>query len=317
MKMIINCMPRSVLSQEEADLLRELSSEEIVDLDKMSDAESFYEEVEAIIPPFRYKSEDLMHMKNLKWVQSFSAGVNTHPLSYLKEKGILLTNTRGVHAPQMTDHIMGMILAFSRDFLPAIRHQKERPWSYEYRLTELRGKELLIVGAGSIGQLLAKKAKAFDMTVVGLKRTPEKLSDFDQVLPLKQMLPAMETADYIVILAPLTKDTRGMVGEEAFQRMKKEAVLINLGRGPLVEEEALIRALTEGRIRGAGLDVFHKEPLPEESPLWDLENVLLTPHLGGFSDGTNRRAVELMAENIKRFRQGEKLQNVVDLHLGY
>ena len=195
--MIINCMPRSVLSQEEADLLRELSSEEIVDLDKMSDAESFYEEVEAIIPPFRYKSEDLMHMKNLKWVQSFSAGVNTHPLSYLKEKGILLTNTRGVHAPQVTDHIMGMILAFSRDFLPAIRHQKERPWSYEYRLTELRGKELLIVGAGSIGQMLAKKAKAFDMKVVGLKRTPEELQYFDQVLPLEHMLTAMETAQLI------------------------------------------------------------------------------------------------------------------------
>jgi phosphoglycerate dehydrogenase-like enzyme len=315
--MIINCMPRSVLSKEEADLLRELSSEEIVDLEKMSDAESFYDEVEAIIPPFRYKAEDLQPMKNLKWVQSFSAGVNTHPLSYLKDNEILLTNTRGVHAPQMTDHIMGMILAFSRDFLPAIRHQKDRLWTYDFQLTELRGKELLIVGAGSIGQMLAKKAKAFEMRVVGLKRTPEELRDFDVVLPLDDMLKAMETADYIVILAPLTKETRGMVGEDAFRRMKKNAVLINLGRGPLVEEEALLSALKEKRIRGAGLDVFHREPLPEESPLWDMENVLLTPHIGGFSDGANRRAVELMAENIKRFRRGEKLLNIVDLGLGY
>lgn len=310
-------MPRSVLSKEEADLLRELSSEEIVDLEKMSDAESFYDEVEAIIPPFRYKAEDLQPMKNLKWVQSFSAGVNTHPLSYLKDNEILLTNTRGVHAPQMTDHIMGMILAFSRDFLPAIRHQKDRLWTYDFQLTELRGKELLIVGAGSIGQMLAKKAKAFEMRVVGLKRTPEELRDFDVVLPLDDMLKAMETADYIVILAPLTKETRGMVGEDAFRRMKKNAVLINLGRGPLVEEEALLSALKEKRIRGAGLDVFHREPLPEESPLWDMENVLLTPHIGGFSDGANRRAVELMAENIKRFRRGEKLLNIVDLGLGY
>lgn len=315
--MIINCMPRSVLSKEEADLLRELSSEEIVDLEKMSDAESFYDEVEAIIPPFRYKAEDLQPMKNLKWVQSFSAGVNTHPLSYLKDNEILLTNTRGVHAPQMTDHIMGMILAFSRDFLPAIRHQKDRLWTYDFQLTELRGKELLIVGAGSIGQMLAKKAKAFEMRVVGLKRTPEELRDFDVVLPLDDMLKAMETADYIVILAPLTKETRGMVGEDAFRRMKKNAVLINLGRGPLVEEEALLSALKEKRIRGAGLDVFHREPLPEESPLWDMENVLLTPHIGGFSDGANRRAVELMAENIKRFRRSEKLLNIVDLGLGY
>lgn len=315
--MIINCMPRSVLSKEEADLLRELSSEEIVDLEKMSDAESFYDEVEAIIPPFRYKAEDLQPMKNLKWVQSFSAGVNTHPLSYLKDNEILLTNTRGVHAPQMTDHIMGMILAFSRDFLPAIRHQKDRLWTYDFQLTELRGKELLIVGAGSIGKMLAKKAKAFEMRVVGLKRTPEELRDFDVVLPLDDMLKAMETADYIVILAPLTKETRGMVGEDAFRIMKKNAVLINLGRGPLVEEEALLSALKEKRIRGAGLDVFHREPLPEESPLWDMENVLLTPHIGGFSDGANRRAVELMAENIKRFRRGEKLLNIVDLGLGY
>lgn len=315
--MIINCMPRSVLSKEEADLLRALSLEEIVDLEAMSDAEGFYEQVEAVIPPFRYKAEDLLPMKNLKWVQSFSAGVNTHPLSYLKDKGIVLTNTRGVHAPQMTDHILGMILAFARGFLPAIRYQKERPWSHAFQLTELRGKELLIVGAGSIGQLLAKKAKAFDMRVVGLKRTPQILADFDAVLPLDRMLETMGTADYIVVLAPLTKDTRGMIGAEAFSRMKKEAVLINLGRGPLVEEEALIEALREGKIRGAGLDVFHKEPLPEESSLWDMDNVLLTPHLGGFSDGTNRRAVELMAENIRRFRRGEMLLNQVDLTLGY
>ena len=315
--MILNCMPDYIMTKEEADKLRELTGKEILDVENIRDHVDILDEVEAVIPPWRFKAEDLALLKNLKWIQTFSAGVNTLPLKEIKERGILLTNSSGVHGPQMTDHIMGMILSFSRALLPSIRNQKEKNWKVDYPLSELTGKEMLIVGAGSIGQLLAKKAKAFDMNVVGLKRTVEDLENFDEVRPLNELQRSMKTADYVVILAPLTKETRGLIGKEELALMKEDAVLINLARGPLVDEAELIKALEEKKIRGAGLDVFSREPLPSDSPLWDLDNIILTPHLGGFSDVSNERSIALISENIRRYYAGEKLKNIVNLELGY
>lgn len=315
--MIFNCMPDYIMTREEADKLRELTGKEIMDVENIRDHVDGLDDVEVIIPPWRFKAEDLALFKNLKWIQTFSAGVNTLPLKEIEERGILLTNSSGVHGPQMTDHIMGMILSFSRALLPSIRNQKEKNWKVDYPLSELTGKEMLIVGAGSIGQLLAKKAKAFDMGVVGLKRTVEVLENFDEVRPLDELRKSMKTADYVVILAPLTKETRGLIGKEELALMKEDAVLINLARGPLVDEGELIKVLKEKRIRGAGLDVFSREPLPEDSPLWELDNVILTPHLGGFSDVSNERSIELISENIRRYYAGEKLKNMVDMDRGY
>jgi len=315
--MILNCMPKYIMTREEADKLRELTGKEILDVENIRDHVDILDDVVAIIPPWRFKADDLALLKNLKWIQTFSAGVNTLPLKEIKERGILLTNSSGVHGPQMTDHIMGMILSFSRALLPSIRNQKEKNWKVDYPLSELTGKEMLIVGAGSIGQLLAKKAKAFDMSVVGLKRTVEDLENFDEVRPLNELHRSMKTADYVVILAPLTKETRGLIGKVELALMKEDAVLINLARGPLVDEEELIRVLKDKKIRGAGLDVFSREPLPSDSPLWELDNIILTPHLGGFSDVSNERSIALISENIRRYYAGEKLKNIVNLELGY
>lgn len=315
--MILNFMPKSVLSKENADRLRELTGTKIIDVDDLNDHVDILDQVEGIIPAWRLKEEEMAQLKNLKWVQSFSAGVNTYPLKAMKDRGILLTNTSGVHAAPMSDHIMGMVLAFSRSLLQCIRFQKEKRWEVDYPLDELGGKEMLIIGAGHIGRVLAKKAKAFDMKVIGLKRTVEELEYFDEVRSLDRLEESMATADYVVILAPLTKDTRGLIGEKELKAMKEDAILINLARGPLVDENALIEALKEKRIRGAGLDVFSREPLREESPLWDLDNVILSPHLGGVSTQYVPRTVEFIAENIRRFEEGEKLQNIVDLDLGY
>ena len=315
--MILNCMPEYIMTREEADKLRELTGKEILDVENIRDHVDILDDVEAIIPPWRFKAEDLALLKNLKWIQTFSAGVNTLPLQEIKERGILLSNSSGVHGPQMTDHIMGMILSFSRALLPSIRNQKEKNWKVDYPLSELTGKEMLIVGAGSIGQLLAKKAKAFDMNVVGLKRTVEDLENFDEVRPLGDLQRSMKTADYVVILAPLTKETRGLIGKEELALMKEDAVLINLARGPLVDEAELIKVLKEKKIRGAGLDVFSREPLPSDRPLWDLDNIILTPHLGGFSDVSNERSIELSSDNLRRSYAGEKLKNIVDMERGY
>ena len=315
--MIVNGMPSEVLKREEADKIRELTGRDILDVDNLKDRVDILDQVEILIPSFRFKAEDLALLPNLKWIQAFSAGVNTYPLKEIRERGIILTNSSGVHGPQMTDHIMGMILSFSRALMPSIRNQRNKEWRTDYLISELTNKEMLVVGAGSIGKLLARKAKAFDMRVVGLKRTPEEIPYYDEVRPLEELKESMRSADYVVILAPLTPETRGLIGKAELSMMKKDAVLINLARGPLVDEPALIEALQEKRIRGSGLDVYRREPLPEDSPLWDMDNVILTPHLGGFSDISNERSVKLIAENIRRYYGGQELLNRVNLELGY
>lgn len=315
--MIVNHVPRRIFSEAHVDALAERIGEPVLSVRDLEEKEVPLGEVEVLLSLGRLRREQVEAMPRLRWVQSFSAGVNTYPHGTLKERGILLTNTSGIHAPQMSDQIMGMILGFSRALLPCIRHQHARHWKVDYPLEELAGKEMLILGAGEIGQLLAKKAKAFDMRITGIRRHPRPMDHFDRVLSLENMDPMLAEADYIVVLAPLTTNTRGMIGTAQFQRMKETAVLINMGRGPLVEEEALLEALRSKRIRGAGLDVFSKEPLPPEHPLWDMENIILTPHTGGFSPETEIRAVELIADNVLRFRRGDPLRNTVDLERGY
>ncbi len=315
--MILNMVPTSFFPKEEADEMRKALATEIVDVGSLDDIQDSLNDVDAVITGWNITAEDIDRLPNLKWIQSFSAGVNTFPMKKIEERGIILTNTSGVHAPQMSGHIMGMILAFSRGILPSIRSQKEKKWTSGLEVSELTGKELLIVGAGSIGAELARKAKAFDMIVVGLKRTVQLLKNYDEVRSMNELDEAMSTADYVVILAPLTKDTRGMIGYKQLSCMKKEAILINLGRGPLVVEKDLIRILKEKKIKGAGLDVFSKEPLPEDSPLWNFDNVIITPHIGGFSDLSTKRTVKFISENIHRFDKGEKLKNIISLELGY
>lgn len=315
--MIINHVPYRIFSEANVEVLVKRIGEPVLSVRDLDAEDVPLPEVEVLLSLGRLRREQVEAMPRLRWVQSFSAGVNTYPHEALAERGILLTNTSGIHAPQMSDQIMGMILGFSRSLLDCIRHQHARRWHVDYPLEELAGKNLLILGAGEIGQLLAKKARAFDMHITGIRRHPRPMEYFDRVLSLEHMEPMLAEADYIVVLAPLTPKTRGMIGVAQFQRMKETAVLINVGRGPLVEEAALLEALREKRIRGAGLDVFSREPLPSDHPLWDMENIILTPHTGGFSPETEIRAVELIADNILRFRQGASLRNMVNLERGY
>lgn len=315
--MIANIVDRVFLSEASADLIRKVTGEEIIDVMDIVEGKEVLERAEAIISQRRLTEEDVLSYRNLKWIQSFSAGVNVLPLQKLKELGITVTNTSGIHAPQMTDHAMGMMLAFSRSIRENIRYQDQKDWRGRYTYEELLDHELLILGSGHIGEMLAKKAKAFGMRVVGIKRTPKEIENFDLVRPTPELKEAVRTADYVVILLPLTPETRNLVDEEVLNLMKPSAVLINLGRGPIVDEQALIRTLKEKKIRGAGLDVFSREPLNEDSPLWDLDNVIITPHVGGDGPGNEGRGAKLVIENIRRFRKGEELVNVVNLDLGY
>lgn len=253
--------------------------------------------------------EMLRAATSLKWICSVSAGVEKLPLKELKDKGILATNTSGVHAVTIAEYVMGGLLAMSHHYDRYIPLGKEKKWGDLISGEDLEEKTILIVGAGHIGSEIGKKAKAFDMRVLGLKRTPCDIEGFDFVYPMDKLKEMLPKADYIVMAAPLTPETFHLIGEEEFALMKREAVFVNIARGDTVNETALIAALKDKSIKGALLDVFHEEPLPAGNPLWELDNVLITPHSSAISKNVTKKVIRMIKENYERFKRGEKLIN--------
>ena len=255
----------------------------------------------------------------LQWMHSLSAGVENSLFPELISSSVPLTNSRGVFARSLGEFMIGAALYFDKDFPRMQRQQREGRWE-AFDVEELYGKTMGIVGYGSIGRASAKLAHAFGMKVLALRRNPEQSEGdplIDRAYGPGQLRELMAQSDFVVVAAPLTPATRGMVGDGEIRAMKPSAIFINVGRGPVVDEQALIGALREKRIRGAGLDVFEKEPLPEGHPFYSMDNVLLSPHCADHTPGWIEGAVEFFLENFERFRKGEPLQNVVDKHAGY
>lgn len=258
-------------------------------------------------------------LKQLQWVHSMAAGLESNLFPELVESPVILTNGRGVFARSLGEFALAGMLHFAKNLSRMKAQQASARWEM-FDIEELHGHTLGIVGYGAIGRVAAKRAKAFGMRVLALRRHPEKCADdplVDQAYAPEQLTALVAESDYILAAAPLTPETRGLIGEAEFAAMKPNAVLINLGRGPVVEEEQLVRALREHRIRGAVLDVFDEEPLPAGHPLWSLDNVLLSPHTADHTDTWLQEAVELFLENYRRFAAGEPLLNVTDKRLGY
>jgi phosphoglycerate dehydrogenase-like enzyme len=199
----------------------------------------------------------------------------------------------------------------SHHFPSYIRNQEKAQWRTIFSGDDLEGRTLCIIGAGSIGTEIGKKAKAFDMRVIGLKRHPEPLESFDEVWGIDRLDEALPLSDYVVLITPLTPETHHLMGAEEFRAMKDTAVFINVSRGDTVDEQALISALEQKEIAGAVLDVFHTEPLPKESPLWAMENVMVTPHNAGPSTNSEQKTIRLLSDNIARFRNGRELINKI------
>ncbi|AZR73586.1 hypothetical protein BBF96_09405 [Anoxybacter fermentans] len=254
--------------------------------------------------------------KKLKWIQTLTAGVDSFLLPEVKERGIILTSMKGIHGIPMSEHIMGMLLGVIRGLFKLRENQRQKKWDRP-RVEELYGKTLVILGLGNIGIELAKRAKAFGMRVIGVKKTLEKVEFADQVYSSDQWLTAIEEGDVIITILPYTPETYHMIGEDAFARMKNEAIFMNFGRGNVVDEKALIEALKAGQIRAAILDVFEEEPLDPDSPLWEMENVYISPHMSALSNHYMERAFEILARNLQHYIKGESLENVVDFTKGY
>ena len=255
--------------------------------------------------------------RRLRWYFCISAGVEKLPFAYLREHGITVTNSSGMHGPQMSEHALGMMIAFSRGLLRSVHNQRRHVWERDMMLGQLAGSTLCVVGAGSIGQATARRARAFDMKVIGLRRHPGPVEFFDEIGGMDRLHEALGLADYVLLLTPLTRETRGLMGAAEFAAMKKSAVFLNLSRGGTVDEEALTAALRDGVIAGAGLDVFGQEPLDPASPLWDMENVLITPHVAGILPHYVELAADVFIRSYDSYRRGEPLPNRVDLAGGY
>lgn len=254
----------------------------------------------------------------LRWIHATAAGVDTLLFPVVVEGRVMLTSSVGIHTVGLPEHVMALVLAFSRRLHVAVRHQIAHRWDRASCIgDEVAGKTLGVLGLGAIGRALARHAAAFGMHVIGTKRTPEPIPHVERVLPPEGTDEVLRAADYLVVLLPLTPQTRGFVDARALGLMKRTAVLINVGRGPVVDEAALIAALRAGLIAGAGLDVFEREPLPADSPLYDMENVIITPHVSGASRTYFDRAIPLFCENLRRYLDGAAMLNVVDPARGY
>jgi phosphoglycerate dehydrogenase-like enzyme len=252
----------------------------------------------------------------LRWIQSSSAGVEDLASPVLAERGIVLTNAGGVFAVGLAESVLGFLLAFSARILESARRAPGEWVSDPVRL--LRGTLALIVGAGSIGTETGRLLRSAGLRVRGLARTVRTPEDvFESIGGPDSLHEELALADHVVNVLPVTPSTRGVFDAGAFAAMKPSAVFVNIGRGGTVDEPALIEALLGGGIAGAALDVFETEPLPAESPLWRMPNVLVSPHRAGDHEGWERDVVALFVDNLRRFVAGEPLCNVVDVELGY
>jgi phosphoglycerate dehydrogenase-like enzyme len=262
--------------------------------------------------------------KKLRWIHSPAAAVHQLIFPELVNSDIVLTNAREVHGPVVAEHVLAQIFALAKKIPDAVRLQEKREWGQQRmwdelpRVREVAGATVGLVGLGSIGRAVGKRAKALGMRVVAVREHPKKGSEgADTVFGPGQMNAVFRQADYIVLAVPVTDSTKGIANAERLALMKPDACLINVGRGPLVDEPALAAALREKKIGGAALDVFPKEPLAADSPLWDLPNLLITPHTAALTDKLWERHYALFSENLRRYLNGQPLLAAVDKRKGY
>jgi len=247
--------------------------------------------------------------RNLKWVQALGSGVDGIVDQPSLRKEVMVTNLHGLHGPPVSEAAIGAMLALSRDLPRVLRNQSRQKWDrFPARL--LKDKTVGILGIGVIAESLAPKCKAFGMRVIGISSTPRPVPGFDRMYRRGELLEAVRELDYLVLLTPHTPDTRGIVDAELLAAMKPTSYLVNLARGGAVDEAALIDALDAGRLAGAALDVFAEEPLPAGHRFWDMEQVIVTPHLGGFCDVYVDDALPIVVENIRRFLAGNRDQMI-------
>ncbi|TDL66566.1 D-2-hydroxyacid dehydrogenase [Rhodococcus qingshengii] len=255
----------------------------------------------------------------LKWLQTWSAGVDSLPLEMLESRYITVTSANGVHAYPISETIYALMLSLTRKIHTYVKNQQERKWHHSDMKLEMHEKTVGIIGVGTIGKEAAKIAKAFGMKVLGVRHSGKQQEFVDEMFTTNQLDAVLPKCDYVVVTLPLTKETNRLFGAKQFDLMKSSAFFINIGRGEIVVEGDLISALQRGQIAGAGLDVFEQEPLTVDSPLWEMENVIITPHTSGSTEHYNQRVIEnILIPNLQNYISGNQPSvNLVDYSKGY
>lgn len=316
--LLIISVPTFEINKEEQEQIRKASPEISLTIVKGKEVTPDMIEKAEII--YGWPREDQLKLaKNLKWLQLPSAGADgyTEKENYYNQD-IRLTNSSGVYGIPIAEHAFGMILSYNRHLQEYAYNKAAKKWNRRYDPKDFYGSTVGIIGLGDLGREIAKRAKAFGATVLAVKRTVTKAPEYvDHLYPLEEIEEVLTRADYLVLTLPITPKTQGMITEDRLRLMKPDALLVNVGRGAVIDQEALIKALSEGWIGGAALDVTEPEPLPEDSPLWELPNVILTPHASGFSPSNAQRKFEIFYKNLICYLENRPLQNQIDFVEGY
>lgn len=296
--------------------LAELDEVELAIVSTPEEATLHTDALVLITPTFSWLPDVLAGLRHVEWIHFLSAGVDRIWSMDVEWSRYRLSKSVGVHASTISEYVLGAILYALKGFGAFARQQERREWR-RFWLDECEGKTLGIVGVGTIGTRLAQLAKVFDMRVIGTVTTPRDIPNVDAVYGTDDLDSVLAASDFVVVLVPLTDETQGMIGADALRAMKDGAWLINVARGEVVDEEAMIAALQSGRIGGAVLDVFEEEPLSASSPLWGLDNVLITPHVAGTTQHYMPRALNVFKDNYRAWTRGDALRTPVSVEKGY
>ncbi|MFD1360701.1 D-2-hydroxyacid dehydrogenase [Lentibacillus salinarum] len=254
----------------------------------------------------------------LEWIMVLSAGMDKMPFEAIRDRGILVTNSRGIHKYPMAEYAISMLLQVYRQGKQLMENEAAGKWDRSVRLQEITGKTMLIAGAGAIGQEVARLAKAFRMTVYGISRSGQQLDYFDKNFTQDELEKVLPEVDAVVSVLPSTPETKAFFTDDHFRKMPNHAVFLNMGRGDVARDESILKAVREGAIAHAVLDVFDEEPLPADHPFWEEANIIVTPHLSGVSPHYQRRALDIFAQNLDTYLDGgSNYVNKIDLTRGY
>lgn len=303
--------------QEKMNAIKELGYDliyvhesEVLNSDNVSD-------IDALVCYNPFINLDISLLKQLKWIQLSSIGIDQVPKNKVKESGILVTNNRSGYSIPMGEWIVMKTLELLKNSKELYHKQSERKWKMDTSILELFNKTVCFVGTGSIASEAAKRLQGFGVKIIGINTTGRKMEYFNSCYPMAEINQVLAQSDVVVLSIPSTKETHHIINENTLPLFKKGACLINISRGNVIKESALIEALSTGHLRGAALDVFEDEPLRPDSILWDLENIIITPHNSWISEMRNERRYDIIYNNLKRYIAGEKLMNIVDIEKGY
>ncbi|HEY4601736.1 MAG TPA: D-2-hydroxyacid dehydrogenase [Cerasibacillus sp.] len=301
------------------DLIQAFPNETFTFCDDISQATDELPQAEIIVTYGEdLTDEHIEKASQLKWIMVLSAGVDQLPHQAIKKHHILVTNVRGIHKIPMAEYAIAMLLQVYRQAKTLIKHQMEGKWERSIKMQEISARTMVILGTGAIGQEVARLAKAFHIKTIGVSRSGKPVEFFDETYQTSDLHQQLPDADFVVSVLPSTPETKYLFTEESFRLLPNHAVFLNMGRGDIVKSDVLLQAIQNKEIAHAVLDVFEEEPLPENHPLWQEENITITPHLSGISPQYVPRALNIFKENLNKYRGKEQpLINEVDVSRGY